>query len=1083
MLQFHASFFPDLAQVRTARVTMSSLEGRHPSSAATISSSLGDSRKRGRPDSARRNPRKRNSSFADFGSYMAEKNRKLRDQFETDASTSSADGRGIFRGISIFVDGFTIPSSQELKEFMLKHGGGFVNYFSRHTVTHIICGNLPDSKMKNLRAFSRGLPVVRPAWLVDSIAANKLLSWFPYQLSDGVNERCKQQKLSTFFTQKSISNSKNVETSADQQGTVGLEGSSSNDEVPKNIISYAQLQASTDEGQDSEEFGCYESEIDFDAKSVEANDAVYAISCSVLGAFDSSKPHIHNTSCCGNTKEEILDTKGAKASNMPHSTLTDPKFVENYFKNSRLHFIGIWRNRYRQHFSDFLCGAKSSNANIDSLSDRKKTIIVHIDMDCFFVSVVIRNFRDLFNKPVAVSHSDSLNGTAEISSANYPARDYGVKAGMFVRDAKACCPHLVIVPYNFEAYEEVADQFYSILHKYCNKVQAISCDEAFLDMTECSRDDPRKLALMIREEISKKTRCTASAGIADNMLLARLATRSAKPNGQCFIPSEKVRDFLNDLPVKALPGIGHSLDEKLKSRQIQSCGQLQKISKEELQNEFGKMTGDMLWSYCRGIDNRAVKTVQETKSVGAEVNWGVRFNDNTDFENFLVNLCKEVSLRLQGCRVQGRTVTLKVKKRRKGAEEPAKFLGCGDCETMSRSMTIPVATDDLISLRRISKQIFVSFHIGFEENAIKSWLASPSEKVMKQSNKIASSLKKGNNEGLPPLCSLDVEVVKYLPPEIISEINDIYMGELHHFMEAHEDENRSIKSCKRTISLPEQGDNSLASSGQAAISDVGGHTAYELNDSVAGPLKKGKLPGGYSAVAISSISTQRKMTKERKQVETPYAFCSRSNELGSNLPRSNENMDLMPGSWSQADISILQQLPEDVRTDSYELTPQRARISNDSYDLTSELLKSSGNQNLKCSKISLFSGSPPKWVEKFKVSNCLILNVIAEFYAKSRADALLSSILQSVISFLPLASEKSSEERDEAISCLCELLTQYIILKIESDIEELYNCFCLLKRFSSVSKLFLEVHKGVFPFLQASTDAYYGGNFYLPIVE
>lgn len=114
--------------------------------------------------------------------------------------------------------------------------------------------------------------------------------------------------------------------------------------------------------------------------------------------------------------------------------------------------------------------------------------------------------------------------------------------------------------------------------------------------------------------------------------------------------------------------------------------------------------------------------------------------------------------------------------------------------------------------------------------------------------------------GLPSLCSLDVEVVKYLPPEIISEINDIYKGELHHFMEAHEDVNRSIKSCKHTISLPEQGDNSLASSGQAAISDVGGHIAYELNDSVAGALKKGKLPGGYSEVAISSIATQRKVS-------------------------------------------------------------------------------------------------------------------------------------------------------------------------------------------------------------------------------
>lgn len=204
-----------------------------------------------------------------------------------------------------------------------------------------------------------------------------------------------------------------------------------------------------------------------------------------------------------------------------------------------LHFIGTWRNRYRRRFSNFHSGARSTNTQPKPSATNEVTII-HIDMDCFFVSVVIRNYPDLVDKPVAVCHSDNPKGTAEISSANYPARDFGIKAGMFVRDAKARCPHLVIVPYDFEAYEEVADQFYGILHKYCNKVQALSCDEAFLDVTECTENEPEQVALMIRKEIAEATRYTASAGIAGNLLLARLATKAAKPNGQCLIPSDKM---------------------------------------------------------------------------------------------------------------------------------------------------------------------------------------------------------------------------------------------------------------------------------------------------------------------------------------------------------------------------------------------------------------------------------------------------------------------------------------------------------------------------------------------------------------
>ncbi|XP_072971771.1 DNA repair protein REV1 isoform X2 [Typha angustifolia] len=1157
------------------------------------SSSSGDFRKRGRPNSnsnsRSRNPRNilrsKNSPFTDFGSYMAEKNRKLRDQFETDASTSSTgpgdDGKGIFDGVSIFVDGFTIPSSQELKGYMLKHGGRFVNYFSRHTVTHIICNNLPDSKMKNLRAFSRGLPVVKPAWVVDSVAASRLLSWVPYGLSEYVNETCKQQKLYSFFYQKSNPSLGHVEMAVTPDPDSDNEGSFSTDKASRQSVSSEQSQKITYEGESSEEFACFEDRSTDQRKTTASKDTDSQDEQNVLDASESSCRSIHSIS--NPNSKEALDIKSTKDSNQGHSTLTDPNFVENYFKNSRLHFIGTWRNRYRKRFSNILGEAKNNSSDSDPRTDRKKVTIIHIDMDCFFVSVIVRNFPELLDKPVAVCHSDNPKGTAEISSANYPARDYGVKAGMFVRDAKSRCPHLVIFPYDFEAYEEVADQFYTVLHKHCNRVQALSCDEAFLDITGHSNDDPEHLALMIREEITQTTRCTASAGIAENLLLARLATRSAKPNGQCFIPSEKVHDYLSNLPIKALPGIGHTLAEKLKYRQVQTCGQLRMISKEALHNDFGKKIGDMLWNYCRGIDHRLVEVVQEAKSVGAEVNWGVRFNNSSDSENFLMNLCKEVSLRLQGCGVQGHTITLKVKKRRKGAEEPVKYMGCGDCETVSRSVTIPVATDDVMSLQRIAKQIFVSFHIDVKEvrgvglkvsrlesvgttrkeNLLEAWLASPSSKSKEAHKDIASSSKQNdsgdagdilladwrlhradsdnqqndrkstiscNNEiscpananlgnscadadsisQLPPLGHLDLEVVKNLPPEIISEINAMYKGELHGFMEMHQEEKGRINSCKSAISLPEKNVKH-----PAPVYPEKGYDTKEhiINESI--DRKRGKYSVG-SVVPLAEQTTESKVVCPEENVpgncngtnaytqyecanpgnsefmeRTPYlikaafASSSRSDCSTSKSRNADEQIGLMPSSLSQADISVLQQLPHDVRADVLGLVPPHRKkdFIGNALRCTSarKFLKAEGSETAEYSRTFLLSGSPPNWVEKFRTSNCMILNIFAELYAKCRGDDLLSSIFQSMVSFLPLTPVPDTEEWDEALSYFSELLTQYTNLKIESDIEELYNCFCLLKRYSAVSKLFLQIHDIMLPFLQASIDGHYSGNLHLPV--
>uniref|UniRef100_A0A0D9WTH2 DNA repair protein REV1 n=1 Tax=Leersia perrieri TaxID=77586 RepID=A0A0D9WTH2_9ORYZ len=1052
-----------------------------------------------------KNPRRAFSSspFADFGSYMATKNSKLAAQFEADASTSAAEASGgVFAGVSIFVDGFTVPSSQELKEIMLNNGGRFVNYFSRNTVTHIICTHLPNSKMNNLRAFSRGLPVVKPAWVVDSLAENRLLSCsVPYQISQHSSSSQKQTKLSTFFSGRhcqgglndqnkghELQSSSAQEGSQDQNSGCEKEGSLLKEEASKDSLSSDDHKASMLEEQDSDDF------VDEDGNACETacserrdNDVDGELDVAESPGIRSRCSNLCSTSSTGSHLSlDSLDKNATKSSIRTHSTLTDANFVENYFKYSRLHFIGTWRNRYRKRFSNLL-GAKSSKGNSDHSGNKT---IIHIDMDCFFVSVVIRNMPELHDKPVAVCHSDNPKGTAEISSANYPARNYGIKAGMFVRDAKARCPHLMIVPYDFDAYGEVADQFYGILHKYCSKVQALSCDEAFLDMTECLHDNPEEVTQKIRNEIFSTTKCSAS--IAGNMLLARLATRSAKPNGQCFISSEKVDDYLNTLSIKALPGIGHAVSDKLKDKEIEFCGQLRNIPKEILHKDFGKKIGDMLWNYCRGIDHSVVEAVQETKSVGAEVNWGVRFNDNKDAENFLANLSKEVCLRLQGCGVQGRTITLKVKTRRKGAGEPIKFMGCGDCETVSRSMTIAGATDNLVTLQRITKQLFVSLRVDVKEvrgvglkisrlehadlargapqgNMLESWLVSPSEKLKKHTSEKACLFKSGDDAEtskrrglgsirpscvgetsrssevnltigrstivhgveLPPLSELDLEVLKNLPPEIISEMNDMYKGELHGFL-------------------------GITSGAKAKESDI--------------------KPIDFPAVTENIVPGSS--VKKLSEVKDANASFLRASELVDIATESVIQHDFMPTSLSQADFAVLQELPEDVKADLFNVLPlhRSGDPTCSTSDISENKFPEDGRSNdPKHPQTCVLPGNSQKWIEEFRVSSCVILNVLAEKHTDSISGQPLSSVLEPLVSYLHLCPNSGSEEWNEALACLSELLTQYIHLKVESDIEELYKCFRLLKRLSSASEFFLELHDSILPLLQDSVSQHYGG--------
>lgn len=666
---------------------------------------------------------------------------------------------------------------------------------------------------------------------------------------------------------------------------------------------------------------------------------------------------------------------------------------------------------------------------------------------------------------------------------------------------------------------QVADQFYNILHKYCNRVQAVSCDEAFLDVTDLEGEDPKLLASAIRKEIFEATGCTASAGIAVNMLMAHLATRTAKPNGQCYISPERVDEYLDQLPLKALPGIGHVLEEKLKNRNVRTCGQLRMISKGSLQKDFGFKTGEMLWNYSRGVDNRLVGTIQESKSVGAEVNWGIRFRDLQDTQHFLLDLCKEVSLRLQGCGVQGRTFTLKIKKRRKDAGEPAKYMGCGDCENLSHSTTVPLATDDVEVLQRITKQLFGFFHVDvkdirgvglqvsrlesvdtskqvLERNSLKSWLMSASASSEERcdvssiakdrvgtdtegksmggnsgvlcTDPVGNSVLRTNNTSngdgcsnqilsIPQLCHLDMGVVESLPSELQSELNEMYGGKLVDL----------IAKSKG------QGENSTGSLcfHPPELSKVAIEEAERSHNSD---------PISLSRTAVEMMGKQHILEELQTVPDSGTGFNSNAISI-----QALDNNDLMPSSLSQVDTSVLQQLPEELRADLFESLPAHRRqeistLGPNRDNLHHPLCINQPESTDSGLTNNLWIGNPPLWVDKFKVSNLLMLRFFADMYYKSKSAENLSSILQCTIAESLHPLDAKCDAWNEAVHSFNELLMEYIKLKIVVDIEEIYVCFRLLRRLSTKSEFFLEVYNLVFPHLQASVDENYGGNLHIP---
>uniref|UniRef100_A0AAQ5ZKK5 DNA repair protein REV1 n=1 Tax=Amphiprion ocellaris TaxID=80972 RepID=A0AAQ5ZKK5_AMPOC len=730
-----------------------------------------------------------------YGGYMAAKVSKLDEQFKLDAPREKhKEGAcsSIFSGVAIYVNGYTEPSADELRRLMMLHGGQFHVYYSRSKTTHIIANNLPNSKIQELK----GEKVIRPEWITDSIKAGRLLPYLQYMLYakqkgllfPGMTLRQTSEiagpshrPLQLNARQKLHLPQRSIQASVlnHEQSSSGCQNNSFPHSPPK------QSDQSPDLEEQSSSLGAEQrpkppppnyheaakaSESHLLPKQPQTPNQLDKIS-NKTHPSPASLSLSYSSVRLNGSHHNAFSSDAASLSTTNTAATPDPPtggLISEFYSHSRLHQISTWRTGFSEYVNELHSKRKVAGGACFAGKDRLrklvaqrhvdsqgtsaainvKSCILHVDMDCFFVSVGIRHRPELKGKPVAVtsnrgqarvpvrpganpqvemqyyqrkytnpqpgeivmsdhfvienSDSDRQYETAslsmaEIASCSYEARQAGVRNGMFFGKAKQLCPMLQSVPYDFEAYKEVALNMYEILAGYTHDIEALSCDEVLIDGSTLLAEvgvNPDDLAKAIRADIREKTGCCASVGMGSNILLARLATRKAKPNGQHFLKSEEVDDFIRDLPVTSLPGVGPVMGRKLAAMGVRSCGDLQQVSLSQLQKKFGPRTGQTLFRFCRGLDDRPVRYEKERKSVSAEMNYNIRFTKVDEAECFLTNLSMEVQKRLQEAGLRGRRVTLKVMVRKVGAPvEPAKYGGHGICDNLARTVMLAQSTD------------------------------------------------------------------------------------------------------------------------------------------------------------------------------------------------------------------------------------------------------------------------------------------------------------------------------------------------------------------------------------------------------
>ncbi|KAF9161821.1 deoxycytidyl transferase [Actinomortierella ambigua] len=492
-------------------------------------------------------------SFGDFGTYMRHKKRKLQDQFDLVAAKAPKELPQIFEGVVFYINGFTVPPIHDLSSDELGPDDDEIELM------------VEDEEMEwdgiDLAGLNEPLSL-SPATprrsqhmtVVDDDGGNDLKFHPSLHQATESSEARSELPSSPAFT-GTIGPGSNVgfklirvRRSHITPSPVGsLEGETEESFADLSFAEDSRL-LRIDEDEEGREEG------EGEENEATSGRAGQIEKSSVTGAAGASNiiDHRHPT---------LIELSNAW--NRKNSSVV-PGFVAKFFQSSRLHYLSTWKAKLREMMADI----QKKDHKITKVKPQNQCIM-HIDFDCFFASVGTRDRPELAGKPVGVAHgSGGANSNSEIASCNYLARGFGVKNGMQLKRARSLCPDLVVVPYEFEKYESISLDFYRILLQYADDLQAVSVDEALVDIssrvlptwndhelgtntgassssssspwpgtTPDVRMPPEEFAQRLRGEIFAATGCQASVGIGPNILLAKLSTKRAKPHGQYIWPS------------------------------------------------------------------------------------------------------------------------------------------------------------------------------------------------------------------------------------------------------------------------------------------------------------------------------------------------------------------------------------------------------------------------------------------------------------------------------------------------------------------------------------------------------------------
>jgi nucleotidyltransferase/DNA polymerase involved in DNA repair len=327
--------------------------------------------------------------------------------------------------------------------------------------------------------------------------------------------------------------------------------------------------------------------------------------------------------------------------------------------------------------------------------------VLHVDMDAFYAAIEQRDRPELRGRPVVVgADPKGGRGRGVVSTASYEARRSGVHSAMPISVAFRLCPSGVYLPVDMERYAAVSKQVMGILRRFTDRVEPVSIDEAFLDVTASERafGSGERIATRLKAEIRDELQLTASVGVAVNKLVAKIASDMRKPDGLVVVPAGTERRFLAPLPVRRLWGVGPKLEEQLVKLGVQKIGDLQRLEPARLKRRLGSHGHDLL-RLAAGEDEREVLAdAGEAKSLGQEHTYEQDQADPGVLRRTLLSLSDAVAGRLRHQGLRGRTITLKYRDQ--------------GFVTRTRSETLGVPTDEGDVVFGVARRLFEGVHAG-----------------------------------------------------------------------------------------------------------------------------------------------------------------------------------------------------------------------------------------------------------------------------------------------------------------------------------------------------------------------------------